>query len=41
MIVEDSHVGRKSALMSTCHLCPVEDPLGVTLENLTMRVDQM
>lgn len=41
MIVEDSHVGRKSALLSGAHLCPVEDPSNVTLDRLLMRVEHI
>ena len=41
MIVEDSHVGRKAALRSGCHLCPVENPDNLTLELLTMRAEHI
>ncbi|KAI8914522.1 HAD-like domain-containing protein [Gorgonomyces haynaldii] len=38
MVVEDSHVGRRAALLSGAHLCPVENPSDVTLEKLLLRV---
>jgi hypothetical protein len=41
MIVEDSHVGRKSAILSGAHLCPVENPSHVTLQRLLMRIEHM
>ena len=41
MIVEDSHVGRRAALLSGAHLCPVENPAHVTLERLLMRIEHM
>jgi hypothetical protein len=41
MVVEDSHIGRKAALLSGAHLCPVENPENVTLKKITMRIEQM
>jgi hypothetical protein len=41
MIVEDSHVGRKAALSSSAHLCPVDCPEDVTIEKLLMRIEHM
>jgi len=41
MIVEDSNVGRKAALQSTAHLCPVDCPEDVTIEKLMMRIEHM
>lgn len=41
IIVEDSHVGRKAALQSTAHLCPVECPEEVTFEKLMMRIEHI
>jgi HAD superfamily hydrolase (TIGR01509 family) len=34
LICEDSHIGRKSALQSGCHLCPIIDPNDLTLEKI-------
>lgn len=34
MICEDSPIGRRAALESGCHLCPIESPAVVTLEFL-------
>jgi HAD superfamily hydrolase (TIGR01509 family) len=34
LILEDSHVGRKAAVMSACHLLPIIDPDDVTLEKI-------
>ncbi|KAI8914594.1 HAD-like domain-containing protein [Gorgonomyces haynaldii] len=41
MIVEDSQVGRRAALLSGAHLCPVENPSDVTLEKLMMRIEHV
>ena len=38
VILEDSHVGRHAALMSGCHLLPVENPGDVTLERIMTTV---
>lgn len=35
LIIEDSHIGRKGALKSGAHLCPVKDPNDVTYEKIT------
>jgi len=34
MICEDSPIGRRAALESGCHVCPIESPASVTLEFL-------
>ena len=39
IIVEDSHVGRKAALMSGAHLCAVRDPDDVTLDKINEHID--
>ena len=37
LILEDSHIGRKSALMSGAHLLPIDTPKSVTLSNILSR----
>lgn len=34
LVIEDSHIGRKAALDSGAHLCPVIDPADVTIEKI-------
>jgi HAD superfamily hydrolase (TIGR01509 family) len=34
LVIEDSHIGRKAALDSGAHLCPVTDPYDVTIEKI-------
>jgi HAD superfamily hydrolase (TIGR01509 family) len=34
IILEDSHVGRRAAILSACHLLPIADPDDVTLEKI-------
>jgi HAD superfamily hydrolase (TIGR01509 family) len=41
LIVEDSHIGRKAALDSGAHLCPVIDPADVTLEKINEYLDSV
>ncbi|TPX64614.1 hypothetical protein SpCBS45565_g05741 [Spizellomyces sp. 'palustris'] len=39
IILEDSQVGRKSALLSGCHLLPVDVPENVTLKSILNAID--
>lgn len=39
VVCEDSHIGRKAALDSGCHLCPVEEPSECTLEHVLSYVN--
>ncbi len=34
LVLEDAPIGRKSAQMASCNLCPIKDPADVTLEKI-------
>lgn len=40
LVVEDSPIGRRAALASGCHLCPVSDPTDVSLEKILAHVQK-
>jgi dTDP-glucose pyrophosphorylase len=41
LVVEDSHIGRKAAIESGAHLCPVIDPDDVTLEKINEHLEAL
>ena len=41
IIVEDSHIGRKAALSSGCHLFPVDNPNCLTLKSIEIFINKM
>jgi HAD superfamily hydrolase (TIGR01509 family) len=41
LVVEDSHIGRKAAIESGAHLCPVIDPNDVTLEKINEHLESL
>ena len=34
LVLEDAPIGRKSAQMASCNLCPIKDPADLTLEKI-------
>ena len=40
LVVEDSPIGRRAALASGCHLCPVIDPSDVSLEKILSHIQR-
>ncbi len=41
LIIEDSHIGRQSALNSGCHLLPVENTNDITLDKILNRINEI
>jgi HAD superfamily hydrolase (TIGR01509 family) len=39
LILEDSPIGRRSAQLSGCYLCPIENPNDVTIEKINEYID--